>query len=438
MNDEIQIKNQKGDFETIIKTKCVSEDSGDTQQELDDLICHADISDYIVAAASGLSCGFIDSFFVNRFSLAEAQEWGTEKVNKFVIYVAKKQGFKSDSLQACVAFLERNNPYPSDSLTNEFGGGLQHHLRDFTHHCSLGGLAFSLLSQFTGKVVGTDVNGNLITVSLDKELIGKGFSEKIALGIKHWIFHVVSDLAGSSNSTRAGRAGSGLPGPVLSFFKRLSTTPLFGKENSETRKKLSLTISKLFNGTLINDNGRPIKFDFRTEIGIAASEYNKKKAVLLNEIIVRCFYFIRRLASHYKECESILKIDWEKVLPYKNPTVTRMLVVSSGVMVGVDLIRAFIVSKRDFTPFHIKTLMSINIVGIGSFVISLGRDMQYGVKSHKKKKEISKEIEDHNRALDCKTFIYYSNRWLIASTTRKCLLILSKLALSLILYKLKV
>jgi len=34
--------------------------------------------------------------------------------------------------------------------TNDFGGGTVHRLRDFAHHPTIGGLAFSMLTQFTG------------------------------------------------------------------------------------------------------------------------------------------------------------------------------------------------------------------------------------------------------------------------------------------------
>ena len=43
---------------------------------------------------------------------------------------------------------------------------LQHHLRDFSHHPSLVGLACSILSQFTGKGYGTDTAGRFVAFDL--------------------------------------------------------------------------------------------------------------------------------------------------------------------------------------------------------------------------------------------------------------------------------
>ncbi len=59
-------------------------------------------------------------------------------------------------LAKAIKFLEEKVPIPQDKLTPEFGGGLQHHLRDFSHHPTILGLFFSILGQFTGMGYGTD------------------------------------------------------------------------------------------------------------------------------------------------------------------------------------------------------------------------------------------------------------------------------------------
>lgn len=125
-------------------------------KEIDRLTNHADKLDYTIAVASGLICGLIDSFFVGEFSLTDCTQWGTTKVNSFVTSVAQKQGYKGNSLEGAIRYLENKFPIPADSATNIFGGARQHHLRDFSHHPTPIGLLFSLLTQFTGKVYGTN------------------------------------------------------------------------------------------------------------------------------------------------------------------------------------------------------------------------------------------------------------------------------------------
>ena len=145
-------------------------------EKIDRLTNKSDWLDYTIAASSGVICGLIDAFFVDDFSIDKANEWGNEKVNNYVIKVAKKQGYEKDDLEGSVKFLEGKYPMAADKVTNQFGGGLQHHLRDFSHHPTPVGLFFSLLTQFTKKVYGTDVNGRFLHVDLPEGaliLVGK-------------------------------------------------------------------------------------------------------------------------------------------------------------------------------------------------------------------------------------------------------------------------
>ena len=56
-------------------------------------------------------------------------------------------------------------------------------------------------------------------------------------------------------------------------------------------------ISRDTNGKIIPDS--VIKFDLRTELGIMNDLKDQGKPVLLNEIIVRVAYFIRRLITEF-------------------------------------------------------------------------------------------------------------------------------------------
>lgn len=123
-------------------------------------------------------------------------------------------------MYGAIKFLEDKYPIAADKTTNAFGGGLQHHLRDFSHHPMPIGLLFSLLIQFTKKVYGTDVAGVFHIVELKEDsliLIGKNFPKKIIFGVINCFFHMVSDMAGSSGSILLGKAVTGLPGSLVSL-----------------------------------------------------------------------------------------------------------------------------------------------------------------------------------------------------------------------------
>lgn len=170
-------------------------------------IDEADKLDYIVAVSSGVLSGLIDVFYVGEFSLDRASKWGKDKIEEVIMKVARMEGYTGDDLNDAIKVLEKNHPLAADGNTNDFGGGLQHHLRDFSHHFSIGGLFFSIFTQFTGLVVGTDKAGMLHVAPIPEShrvCIGRNFQEKIAFGTIGWFFHMVSDMAGSSCSIMGG------------------------------------------------------------------------------------------------------------------------------------------------------------------------------------------------------------------------------------------
>ncbi|MBR1493574.1 MAG: hypothetical protein IJ601_00795 [Acidaminococcaceae bacterium] len=161
--------------------------------DIDNLTNHADGLDYTLAVASGILTGIYDYFTVGEFSLKGANEFGQKEVEEKILKAAADKARingdnlgRVDTLEKAVSYLEDKYKIAADTVLNPFGGGRQHHLRDFSHHFSPTGLFFSLLTQFTGKVYGTDVTGRFIVVPLDEKgmlLVGKTFKEKITFGV---------------------------------------------------------------------------------------------------------------------------------------------------------------------------------------------------------------------------------------------------------------
>ena len=368
-------------------------------RELEKYTNHADKADYSFAVASGLCAGMIDSLFVGAFSLEEAHDCGSEKTEKFVVKVAKAQGYDGDDIKGAIIFLAEKAPHSdnkispgfhlaSDSSTNDFGGGKQHHLRDFAHHATLTGLVFSMLTQFTEKSYGTDTSGKFIVVDVkNKEFIGKDIPQKFLFGTVYWFFHMVSDVAGSG---KMDSEGTGIPGPLLSVAKLLSATPLFKNQlNEKDNREFSVFISKLFNGTLFgkyDDNGKmiPVPFDFRTELGIAHHLTKQALPVILNEVFVRSFYFLRRLVNEIVEkkisrFDKIRLIDWEVVKPVGNRTVDRMLTVSTMTFTIADTtdaaVRAAVESGGNWVLFAGRFVTRFNYVGAGRAAVAIIREV---------------------------------------------------------------
>ncbi|BAR05225.1 hypothetical protein HMPREF0620_0931 [Parascardovia denticolens DSM 10105 = JCM 12538] len=352
----------------------------DLNNQIDNQSSQADYMDYLVAISSGILCGMTDILWTGEFDLTRGRDIADSQIKTFVNKTANMMGCNSDDLTKSVEFLEKKFPIPEDGNTPDFGGGLQHHLRDFAHHPSIVGLLFSLLTQFTEKSYGTDTFGNFIIVPVpprSRTFIGENSFDKIFRGTVIWFFHLVSDMAGSSNTT-AFSGGTGIPGPILSLAKELSSLPIF-KSLKADDKTLSTFLSKIFNGTIFakrDRNGKLIKdsvirCDLRGELGGALELGRQALPVLANDCLVRCFYFVRRLFEEIrrinpKSLDEIKELDWDKIKPISSPTLTRMLTVATGVFTTIDVADAVVAKKY---------WVSINYIGVGRFSVALEQEM---------------------------------------------------------------
>ena len=364
--------------------------------EFDPNASPAQFRDYLFAAASGILMGALGSLWQKDINLTEARKFGEEKIQKIVIGAAQRAGLDKEhpNIEDAIRFLEKTFPFVGDKLTGAFGGGLQHHLRDFSHHPSPVGLVCSILMQFTGKGVGTKTDGSFAIFDLpadamkDGLLVGRNVPEKILYGTVKWLFHLISDMAGSSSTPGA---GTGIPGPLLSFLKEASSLPFFrdlsiGYEGK--MRTLSQWISKAFNGTLLKDeDGNPLRFDLRTEVGLAGQVLTQVPAVLANECIVRGFYMITRFIDELRRCDvtsvnDLVRINPANFLPFNSRTLTRMLTVASGTFVvvnsGIAAVRAVLEGAASGEAAAVPLFfMRLNYVGIARFAFAVRADSAY-------------------------------------------------------------
>lgn len=406
-------------------------------EKINKLTSTADEIDYMVAVGSGILTGIIDAVWVGEFSFERGKTWSESKVNNFVKSIAKKNGYEGDSIEGAIRHLEKKYGAPSDSVTDKFGGGLQHHLRDFAHHMSPVGLMFSMLTQFTGKAYGTDTNGNFQIVEVrNRSLIGEDVPQKILYGTIFWFFHMVSDMAGSSSTPDS---GTGLPGPIMSLLKEISALPFFSQVKNETGVgKLSLWISKMFNGTLFakrDDHGKLIKesvqsmkFDFRGELGLSYELGRQALPVILNDCIVRSFYFIRRFREEIvkkdlKHLSEVDRLDWGYIKPIKNRTIVRMLTIATGTFTVIDMadaaIRGGIKSGGNPALFASEFLLRVNFVGVGRFVVAAGTDIAMEGKRIKLRNERLAIMSEQLHLMNAKIFYLQANAWRTAEQTEE-------------------
>lgn len=364
--------------------------------EFDPSSSPAQLRDYLFAAASGTLMGALGVLWQKDINLADARTLGSDKIEKIVIGAAQRVGIKEEnpSIADAIRFLEQTSPFVGDKLTAAFGGGLQHHLRDFSHHPSPVGLVCSILMQFTGKGFGTATDGSFLIVDLpaetlkDERLIGRNTEEKFLYGTLNWVLHLISDMAGSSSTPGA---GTGIPGPLLSFLKEASSLPFFRDLSIGYEGKirtLSQWISKAFNGTLLKDeDGNPLRFDLRTEMGLVWQVLTQVPAVLANECIVRGFYTITRFIDELRRCDvtsvnDLVRINPANFLPFNSRALTRMLTVASGTFVvvnsGIAAVRAVLEGAASGETAAVPLFfMRLNYVGIARFAFAVRADSAY-------------------------------------------------------------
>lgn len=349
--------------------------------------------DYLLSISSGALTASLDVFFISDLDILKAHENGAKKANEIIINTARKNGFngEKDDTAKAIEFLEKKFPYQADKVTDKFGGGYYHHLRDFAHHPSLLGLVFSLVEQFTGVAYGTDVNGVFKAYEIpDWKPRNPRYS--IFTGTYTWIMHLISDIGGSSGTVGMGKEGTGIPGPMMSFIKEVSSIPgirsLAGK-NGDGQYILSKTCQKLFDGTLLGFHdedgkiikGKEVKFDFRTEIGLAEQIVDRRQyiPVLLCEMIISAFYTVRQLIvgirdNNIHSVSELRLLDFKQFLPWNSKRLTHMRMLSASTFSTIDIsaagIRAAAKHPNSKADFAREFLQGINYFGIARLSLS--------------------------------------------------------------------
>ena len=284
----------------------------------------------------------------------------------------KKNGVVKFKLNGAINFLEDEFKIPSDNIwsgKNININSKSHHLDDLAHHPTLVGLIASIITQFTEKAYFQNRFGKNFGLDItEKGLIGNTVYEKILAGTTNWFYHLVSDMSGSNKTAGV---GMGIPGPLLSLAKEFSMLPGINKTN------LPKLLDKAF---------REYKFDLRSELAVFHQLGKQTIPVILNEVLVRVFYFFSRLIKEYKEKENFKDIEWKNVLPYKNRTLTRMLTISSGTFLAFDLLDAGVRSGGNWGAFVLR----VNFVNVGRFTISCYNEY----KMEREKEKIEKDILD--------------------------------------------
>lgn len=323
------------------------------------------------------------------------------------------------TLRRCISKIEDIYKISSDNAFQGIKGmnTLTHHLDDWAHHPTLLGFIAAILSEFFKIGIFTDKNGKwhflsllqdpssdkiktyviriiggivlagliswLISIISDKSIIqkkGKGIVSKLLnflpgismllppmyTVLKNWIGHLKSDMAGSKSSPGA---GMGIPGFFLSVLKEFSSMPILNKT----------PLPKIVTDWFTVD-----RFDMRKEMAVINELGRQTIPVIIGEIMVRSFYFIKQLICCYSDYQCGRTTDWRMTIPVGNRTVERMILIESASFTSCDILDAVIRSAIQnggnvYNPkLYADLALRINFVGIGKLTLSGLIDMRMG------------------------------------------------------------
>ena len=386
------------------------------------------------------------------------EKLSSEEIRKLRMKTSDAENGTLKALQRAIKKLEETYKIPSDNLFSGADIGVDattHHLDDLAHHPTVLGLVAAVAGtlfrtgifsnkagKWTIKFANADkkemlqmwipviVSGILtwllfVVKSKYKDEIDNRLPKPIQKLIvalaqvpaaitvltiaNNWMGHLASDMAGSSTSSRMGRDGMGIPGLFVSMFKEISSIP-----------PLNLTPLP----SVVNEIFSNQRFDMRHELALLSELGRQAIPVILGDITVRTFYFIRRLVIELKEHKDLKSVNWRNVVPFNNRTIARMLTVESGTFTAVDLMDAAIRSAVEVGPpvspvFWSKFVLKVNFVGIGRFAIAIGTDVGMGIKRQKLIKEKMKCKAERNMLQTAKLFYMQEGMWIEAVDTEK-------------------
>jgi len=369
---EMETLNETIDTIASLKTKC-------------------DKLDYTLAASSGALCGLFDIFLVGtplNSPLGKiTDKWFDERVISFAklcrwVNAKKIKGIRAKSprppkdIVSAIRWLQTTFKIPydqtswGDAANYVFDIKLStdnHHFLSLAHNPSICGLFFSIIDQFTNAshfVAGKEFI-ELVDSGKGFKLRGNSFIGKLFCGFCNWFGHIMSDISGADGSRIKGNRGMGIPSPLWTWMNDVIVIKSkLGIEPSDFDEKFNQLALDLFNEG----------YDFRFQTTQAIP-------VIVNSLIVRFIYAIRRLIRYYQETEKGERnfVDaWKKCRPLNNPEIARMLTVAHGTFCLIDAtdaaVRGFVTAPGGFNV--IEFFLRLNIIGVGRFTISLGGEVK--------------------------------------------------------------
>lgn len=357
--------------------------------EFEAAVSERDYSYYSVAVASGVLTGIFSQLKLSEETLEKIDDWKEKDWDGYILIVAQMAGYKKTDLKGAKNFLRnRFVTVIDEELKREYEEGLDKWINAISSHPSVAGLAFSIFTQYSGEKYWFGEKGIEKEVVPEYYAIGRDPIEKIVYALLYWVYDLSIDVALSKISLLEEMI---IPKEISKLLKELLNMPIFANipdEYQVAEKIYSEWIRKIFeNSEYQNEDGEVRTFNLQQMIeGLSNRAFSESKPVIINECIVRSFYFIKKLIIEVKEKDirslnELQKVDPANVLPFNNRLISRMILISSGCFMGINVAGATLkaTSKENKNEGEFaKTLYAeVSIAGIGRFVFACVADSKY-------------------------------------------------------------
>lgn len=270
--------------------------------------------------------------------------------------------------------------------------------------------AEGFVNEYSSKKIVTDTNSEGLLRSISNQMsekdtnglfpCGASLPEKIIFGTINWF----TSLIGTNTK---------LSGPMGGLLKGISEDKASVKLMSKANLSKELSKEMSNNGLNLTQ-------------GLTFTNFAKQTLpVLLNECLVRAFYFIHRFFQEIHDnnittVRDLELIDWNSTIPFKNRTIVRMLTISTAVFSALDIAAATvgsaIVAEGSIYKFLNNFVLHINYIGVGRVILALGADLYMGAKLAKERQVRSEMIDEMIKLENLKVSYKQNDVWVKAKS----------------------
>ena len=370
---------------------------------------------YSIAAASGIITGLLSMLHLSEEKLASINKFKENDWKPIIISVAQIAGYKKTDYKGASKYLVSHavRKVEKNSKVKEI-------LTVLAEHPSIAGLAFSVLTQFSGKKIVVTDSGVIKRSKLpDYYIIGGNNAEKIVCAFLYWIFSLGMDKA--ECKYRILDEMKNIPQSLLKVIKEFTGFSIFEKipkSYSNAEETFSKWLGGLIkNAGLSDDDGETKENLYVSIIKVMLDLAGDSYPVLINECIVHSAYILIRLCSEIKErnissLEQLEEIPIFSLVPTDGRVLSRMCLISSGAFIGGNIagaaLKALKEKRGNERSFREAFLSEINFAGVGRFLFACATDSKYWgddirvlfQRKTEQKAETNNDYRDYNNVKD--------------------------------------